>query len=292
MKFQYYSNNASKPEPLGFITLSQFLDKIKNPNKETKELLLKIQQANDNLELKAKLKTQLYAFTPSATFKTRRAYCDIINFTGLAVLDFDKIDYVKEFKEHLFYTYRSIIATWISPSQKGIKALVKIPVVKTIDQFKEYFYGIASEMQIYKGFDGTTQNASLLLFIGYDKDILIRNDYTEWTIKGIKQNEFSKSKILPMPNLQPTDAQSRWVFDWYKDTINGITDNGHPQLRDNSVTFGGFVGGGYLSYIEAINLMEYLVTTNGYLQKDINNYIKTATQSINLGMTKPLTFSK
>ena len=294
MKFQYYSANATKPEPVGFIELDLFFDRIKNPSDKTKETLLKIEQAtkDGNKELKSDLKKTLYGFTPSATFDKRRAYSDIINFTGLAVLDFDKIDYVKEFKEHLFNTYKSIIATWISPSKKGIKAFVKIPVVETIEQFKEYFYGLASYMQYYNGFDSTTQNASLLLFMGYDENILIRKDYTTWTIKGEKKNEFSKSKIVPLKDNKPTDLQSKWVFDWYSDKINGISSEGHPIVRDNSVSLGGYVGGGYLTYHEAVNLAEHLITTNSYLQKGVSGYIKTAIQSINLGMTKPLTFSE
>jgi len=292
MKFQYYNSDATIPEPIGFINLDLFLDKIKNPSKKTKETLLKIEQAtiNKDNKLKSELKKTLYAFTPSATFNKRRAYSEIINFTGLAVLDFDKIDYVKEFKEHLFNTYKSVIACWISPSRKGIKALVKIPIVETIAQFKEYFYGLASEMQIYNGFDATTQNASLLLFIGFDKDILIRKDYIEWTIKGLKKNEFDKNKIVAMPNINPTDKQSEWVVNWFKNKINSITTDGHPQLRDNSVTLGGYVGGGYLTYYEAVSLAEHLILTNVYLQKGISGYIKTAKQSINLGMQQPLTF--
>lgn len=294
IKFQYYNADATLPNPLGFIGLDLFLDRIKKPSKKTKETLLKIEQATkeNNKELKSELKKTLYGFTPSAIFNKRRAYSEIIKFTGLAVLDFDKIDYVKEFKKHLFYTYKSVIACWISPSRKGIKALVKIPIVETIEQFKEYFYGLASEMQIYNGFDATSQNASLLLFMGFDKNILIRKDYIEWNIKGEKKNEFNKSIPIIKPTLKPTDKQSEWVINWYSNKINSITSDGHPQLRDNSVSLGGYVSGGYLSYNDAINLMEYLVKSNSYLQKGISGYVKTATQSINLGMTKPLTFNK
>lgn len=293
MKFQYYANSANKPEPLGFISLDLFLNKIKNPSNKTISVLSEIEKAqkDGNKEKKAVLKQSLYAFTPAAIFNKRRAYSDIISFTGLAVLDFDKINYVTEFKEYLFNTYKSIIACWISPSKKGVKAFVKIPIADNIEQFKEYFYGIASEMQIYNGFDSTSQNASLLMFISYDKNILIRNDYTVWTIKGEKKNEFSKSKPIKPLNFNPTNKQSEWVVNWYKGVINNISDEGHPQVRDNSVTLGGYVSSGFLSYTEAISLAEYLIYSNSYLQKGPAGYLKTAIQSINLGMTKPLKFN-
>lgn len=292
--FQYYANSAHQPHPLGLITLSKFFNKIKSPKQETIELLKNIQIASKkgDKELKAKLKEHLYAFTPSVIVNKRRAYDNIKTFTGLTVLDFDKIDYAIEFKEHLFHTYKSVIGCWISPSGMGVKAIVKIPVVTSVDEYKSYFYGLASEMEIYKGFDFTTQNPTLLLFISYDKDILLRNDYIEWNIKGKKINEFSKSIAPIHPPHKITHKQTEWVINWYTKKINDIVDMGHPQVRDNSVTLGGYVGSGYIDYMDAIMLSEYLISVNAYLQKNIKGYQRTARESINLGMTKPLTFDK
>ena len=293
IKFQYYSNNVEFSGASGFITLPQFLQAIKNPKQETKELLQKVQQASidNDMSLKSELKKQLYSFTPDVIVKDKRRYDDVISYTGLCVLDFDKIDNAIEFKEFLFNEYKCIIACWLSPSHKGIKALVKIPVVKTKQEFKEYSYGLSAEMQIYKGFDIVCNNAVLLLFIGWDENILIRYNADTWTKKGTKVNDFDLKQVKEF--LKPdtiTTAQSAWVFNWFTDVINSINDNGHPQVRDYSVSLGGYVGGGYLSMFDAINLAESLISQNSYLQKGISGYQKTAKQSIQLGMTKPLTF--
>ncbi len=80
------------------------------------------------------------------------------------------------------------------------------------------------------------------------------------------------------------------MYNWYSKVINSITNDGHPQVRDNSVTLGGYVGGGYLSMFDAISLAESLISQNGYLQKGITGYQKTARQSIQLGSSKPLKF--
>lgn len=293
IKFQYYKNDVHDIAPKGIISLRRFLEIIKEPKKETRDLLLKIQQAtiDGNLVLKSKLKEGLYGFTPPVFVSNGRKYEYVQNYTGLAILDFDKIDNATEFKEFIFNEYKHIIAAWFSPSMKGIKALVKIPIVKTKAEFKTYSYGLSAEFEVYKGFDIVVNNAVLLTFIGWDKDILIRDNPETWTQKGEKINDFELKPIKAIYNPTITSKQSEWVINWYSNTINSINDNGHPQVRDNSITLGGYVGSGYLSMFDAINLSESLISSNGYLRKGVSGYQKTARQSIQLGMTKPLTFN-
>lgn len=293
IKFQYYENNVEFSGAKGFISLTQFLATIRSPKQETKDLLEKIQQASNNgdIKLKSDLKKHLHSFTPDVIVKEKRKYEDVVSYTGLCVLDFDKIDNPIGFKEFLFNEYKCIIAAWLSPSKKGIKALVKIPIVKTKEEFKKYSYGLSAEMQIYKGFDIVVNNAVLLLFIGWDENILIRNNPETWIKEGRKVNDFDTSKIKEFrPSNEITSAQSGWVINMVRDKVNSIFDNGHPVIRGTSVTLGGYVSGGYLSEYDAINLMESLISQNSYLQKGVSGYCKTARQSIRLGMTKPLYF--
>ncbi len=295
IKFQYYENSVNSSIAMGFVTLDRFIESIKNPKLETRELLKKIQiAANDNdNKLKSKLKEGLYAFTPDVIVKRKRTYEDVLQYTGLAVLDFDKINNSVEFKEYLFNEYKCIIAAWLSPSKKGVKALIKMPIVKTKPEFKEYSHGISAEMEIYKGFDIAINNAVLLLYIGWDKEILIRDNPETWIVKGIKKSSFDMSKVKEFKiSGNITTKQTDWVINWYSETINAINDNGHPQLRDNSVSLGGYVSGGYISLFDAFNLSESLITQNSYLQKGISGYIKTAKQAIQLGTSKPLIFGQ
>ena len=287
IKFQYYNNDAKDPKPQGYVSLKGFLNSLKYPKPQMKELLDRISKSSG--EEKSNLKTKLFSFTPCVIIKDRRAYSDILSFTGLTVLDFDKIDYAEEFKHYLFETYGSIIAAWVSPSGKGVKAFVKIPIVKSIDEYKKYFYGLASEMEIYKGFDGTTQNAVLPLFIGHDPELLMRDNYTEWNITGSKKGSFDPPKQIVAPASSVSKTQ--WVIDWYTQRISDIVDNGHPQLISNSLTLGGYVGGGLIDYQDAISLSHRCISLNSYLQKGVSGYIKTAESAIKLGTTKPLTFS-
>lgn len=294
IRFQYYKNNVNSSVPVGFITLDRMFESIRNPKPEMKELLTKIQNASNegNIELKTKLKENLYAFTPAVIVEGSRKYDNVKKYTGLAVLDFDKIDNAIEFKKYLFNEYPQIIASWLSPSKKGVKGIVKIPEAKNKQEFKSYTFGISAEMEIYKGFDIAINNAVLLMFIGWDENILIRDNPETWTRKGIKINDFENTSPKPVMNIHSTDKQKEWVVNWYTNKINAIIDNGHPQLRDNSVSLGGYVGAGYISLFEAISLSEYLIANNPYLKKGVPGYQKTAKQSINLGLSKPLYFNE
>jgi len=292
-KFQYYKNDVKSSIPEGLIALPRFLDAIKNPKEEIKTLLGKIADASKNKDtkLKAELKKGLYAFTPDVIVDGSRKYDNIIEYTGLATLDFDKIDNAIEFKEFLFSEYKEIIAAWISPSKKGVKALVRIPIVKSKKEFKSYSWGLSAEMEIYKGFDIVVNNAVLLVFIGYDEDILIRKDAKIWNKKGIQINSFDLSQVKTFtPSQKITDKQSEWVINWFKEGVSMINDNAHPQIRSYSVALGGYVAGGYISQYDAINLAESMISQNNYMQKGVAGYYKTARQAIILGTNKPLKF--
>jgi len=291
IKFQYYANNSKSPTPLGYVTMLQFLSTVRNPKPEIKEILKQVKEASGDKQKKSELKAKLFSFTPCVNVTDRRAYDSITCFTGLTVLDFDKIDHAEPFKNFLFETYGSVIAAWISPSGKGVKALVKIPIVHSVDEYKRYFFGLASEMEVYKGFDGTTQNPVLPLFIGWDKDILFRTDFTEWNIKGSKHNEFVNSEVIAAPVVDSTDKQKAWVINWFTEKINNISDNGHPQVIGNVIRLGGYVGIGYITHQEATSLYVRMITQNSYLQKGTSGYLKTAETALEKGITKPLGFN-
>jgi len=55
IKFQYYSNDATKPNPLGYVEIDDFLNAIRNPKDKVKEILKKIQVEEDATK-KANLK--------------------------------------------------------------------------------------------------------------------------------------------------------------------------------------------------------------------------------------------
>lgn len=290
--FQYYNANIKSSKVIGNIALSKFIEIHKNPKDETKRVFKLIAEAaeNKNLELKNKLKQKyLYYFTPCVKVKDYRKYDNITEFTGIAVLDFDKIDNAKEFKHFLFNEYRHIITAWISPSRKGVKALIQIPIVKNIQEFKKYYYGISDEMEIYDGFDSSGQNAVLPLFQAYDPGILTRTNHICWRRKGKRNNSLDYHQInAPEKIIKPNTQKEQIIINWINKGLNNINDNGHPQIRSLALTIGGYVGAGYLDINIAKQIMKDKIITHKYLSKDIRNYQKTIEWGINKGTYKPI----
>jgi len=289
--FQYYPAKVNVPEPLGTVTLFEFLKANQNPNDKTKDVFRRIAEAeaNGNQKEKAKLKQEnLYYFTPCVVSNGQgRKYSDIVSFTGLLVLDFDHIENAVAFKYYIFQNYDCIIAAWLSPSKKGVKFLVKIPVVSSTDEFKAYFYGLAIEMDKYKGFDGSGQNCILPLFLSYDEDLLYRDDAVEWTVKGKKINEFQVSEITPV-KVQAGNTEKLQVQRIILSLVNKIIDNGHPQIRAAAITLGGYVATGYIEFHEAESFIFSLIQNNSYLRKGVEGYQKTAKSAIQIGMKSQL----
>jgi hypothetical protein len=291
INFQYYPARVDTKQPLGTVTLFEMLKANKEPNDNIKDVFRRIAEAekNGDLKLKAKLKQEnLYYFTPCVFSNGQgRKYTDIVSFTGLLVLDFDHIENATEFKYFLFNKYQCIIAAIISPSKKGVKFIVKIPVVETVDQFKEYFFGIAVEMDKYKGFDGTGQNCILPLFLSYDPDLLFRDNPIEWNKKGQNIKEFKASAVVPVI-IDATDQDKASVQKIIKSAVDKIISDGHPQIRAAAVTLGGYVATGYIDQIEAENFINSLIANNSYLSKGTTGYQRTAKTAIQLGTQSQL----
>lgn len=286
MKFQYYSADIKNTSALGFLNVETFIEKTRCPKEEVKVKFEKLKTANG--KEKDDLKKSLYYFTPSVKVTQKRIYNDIYEFTGLLVLDFDKLENAELFKRYLFETYSYIICAYTSPSRRGVKALCKIPVVNTIEAYKSIFYAIADEMEQYEGFDISNQNPVLALFGSYDPDILTRNDYTEFNRKGIKLNEYDYSTVEAPKEIVVQSWQKDKVIKKIEKLIDKITDNGHPQVVSASLVAGGYVASGYLSEYEAEQLLISKINLNSYLNKGVRGYITTMRRFLKEGQRKPI----
>ncbi|QHB38478.1 N-domain protein [Flavobacterium phage vB_FspM_lotta8-1] len=295
IEFQFYPAKVNVPEPLGTVTLFEFLKANQNPSEQIKDIFRRIAEAeaSGNLKEKAALKQEnLYYFTPCVVSNGKgRKYTDIVKFTGLLVLDFDHIEHAEAFKYYLFEQYTCIIAGWVSPSKKGVKFLVQIPEVKTTDEFKAYFYGIGIELQHFKGFDGSGQNCILPLFLSYDKDLIYRENATTWTKKGKKVNEFKASEVEAV-KIEAGDGDKEQVQRIILSLVEKIIDNGHPQIRAAAVTLGGYIATGYIDQIEGELFINSLIQNNSYLRKGVQGYCKTAKTAIQQGMLSQLKLKK
>lgn len=294
--FQYYPARVDSKKPIGEVSLSEFVEAVKKPNQKIKDVFAEIAKAEKagDMDRKSKLKQEnLYYFTPCVfTDWNGRGYKNIVSFTGLAVLDFDHIEHAVELRDFLFNKYKCIVVAFVSSSKRGVKFLIKIPVVKSTDEFKSYFYGLGYEFDKYLGFDGTAQNSVLPLFLSYDPDIRYREQPDTWDKKGSKINSFVVSNdTLPIDfKVQEGDAER--IYKNIKKAFDAIVDNGHPQVIAACVSLGGYVSTGYITQHDAEQMAEALIRSNTYLQKGISGYVKTSKTAIQTGMQSNLILNK
>ena len=302
VKFQWYNGNIKDTTPRGLVSLNTFIDSHRNPTEKIMSVFDAIEKASSegNVNLKKQLKSNhLFYFTPGALFDNGRKYTNIKSFTGLAQIDIDGLekDEAIDLKEYLFETYKEFFCIYLSPSRRGVKGLIRIPIVKDVKEYKEYYQGIENELDWIAGFDSAPKNLALPLFISYDLDILSRNNAEVWSKKGDLlgeniENLSSKKPIVFNVEGDETVYKSKAYFkkislDLFENKINSINDNGHPTLRGACLVLGSRCGAGYLSTGEALNAAQYLIKNNSYLSKGISNYIKTANWAINQGFSNP-----
>jgi hypothetical protein len=146
------------------------LDRIKNGS--SKELNLQIRASTNKDEQKA-LKSKLCGVCFNGTFKNR-SIKGLEQKSGLIILDFDgfeneqkAIDFKESLKEDAY-----IFAAWISPSNIGVKVLVKIP---TEGEHKGYFEALRLHFNS-EHWDVSSSNIDRFCFESYDPNLFQNND--------------------------------------------------------------------------------------------------------------------
>ena len=159
--------------------LSYCLDRIKNGNSKGKiEYLRTLPEEKYNKE-----KRMLPLVTFNGTF-SHRSDKSIIERSGLIILDFDKFKTSERAEDWKAYLKEDnfIYSAWISPSGKGVKALVKIDVKQS---HKGFFLSLENRFKealsdyIYddvKIWDMSGKDLSRSCFESYDKDLWINEE--------------------------------------------------------------------------------------------------------------------
>lgn len=125
-----------------------------------------------------KNKSQLAGVCFNGVFEYR-SLAGIKEHSGLIILDFDKfetcqdaIDFRNSISDDDY-----IFSCWISPSGKGVKALVKIP--KDIENHKEYFKALKNYYN-HPNWDDSGSDVSRFCFESYDSDLFINKNSKLW----------------------------------------------------------------------------------------------------------------
>lgn len=295
ISFQFFPARIYEAKPLGTLTLRQFIESHKEPKESTVEVIEQIKTAakNNDLKLKDSLKqNNLYSFVPSVILDGNgRSYSNIVGYNPIMLCEFDKIDNAPELKQRLFSNLKSVIAAWISPSGRGLKLLIRIPKPTSIENYKEYYCGLAYYLSRYEGFDGVNFNVCLPLFLSYDRDILIREDAEEWTIRGGKLNSFKPYEGTFEAPEEISEEDNQKVISKITFLIGRIQDNAHTQLLSIATLLGGWCGASCISLEDAEDLICSLIEENDYMRKNVKGYCKTAKEMIRRGIMAPIEMS-
>lgn len=293
-KFPYYPNDIRVVKPLGLVTLREFIRAVREPKNEVKQLFIDIREASakGDLKLKAELKKKLYYFTPCVNTNGKgRSYQDIVSFTGLMQIDFDGIPYSEEFRDKFFDTVKSCAVCGVSPSGFGIKAILRIPVVKTVDEFKSYFYGVGYYLERYKGFDIAPQNCTLPLYSFYDPNARYREDAIVSTVRGEKINAFDKEKMVDLTDYDGGEEATKNIKEkiakYLTNKINSIDDNAYPKILSLGTVVGGWCSYYSLDLDAVVDYTNNLIDNNSYMQKSLRAYKKGFYDCMLKGMSAP-----
>lgn len=127
-----------------------------------RDKILKLRKQKDKVEFD-KLKLALPAVTFSGKFSSRREQ-GIVEYSGLAVLDFDKVEVPDDVREELALNeYARLV--FVSPSGAGVKLVLKFP--GTIEEYRDYYAGAIEEFKDYSP-DIATSDPCRLCFLSYD----------------------------------------------------------------------------------------------------------------------------
>jgi hypothetical protein len=199
------------------VTLEKSLNRIKNgKSKEYIEYLRRL--SHEDYQLK---KTKLPCICFNGEFK-ERSKSGLVKHSGLMVVDFDKYPDRKVMIKHLseLKNNNHFVSLFISPSDKGIKGVVKIPKCDAITH-ERYFKAFKREFD-YEYFDESNCNVDRVCFESWDPNIYINYEADIFNPVLIDEGftVFEKTPLLPLEN-ESDIIDKIMAFKCKKDFIDG-----------------------------------------------------------------------
>lgn len=154
-----------------YTTVEKALERIKEgKSKNLVELVRNARSKDEANEFKKKLPSVCF----SGKFGKNRKDEELESHSNLICLDFDNVDDVDRKKEELMHT-EQVYAAWVSPSGKGVKALVKIA---DGSHHKEHFDALLED---FSGADKSGRNLARVCYESYDPEIFINPNAKVYT---------------------------------------------------------------------------------------------------------------
>lgn len=260
MNVTIYKNFASEGND---VPIEYVFEKIRKGG-EFVPIIDRIRDSKDENEQQT-LKKTLPGVTFCGRFKHRKAD-KLIEATGLVILDFDEKGVLPEMSEYFYALFKS--------PRGGYKALIKIPIVKSDVEFKQYFYAIQEH---FPDVDTSGKDISRFCFISYDPDLYINENSKLWekTIEDVK----GESKIIVKSDFKKLALAVQMI------------DKSDIGNRNNTFLKVGRLMGGYIASGELRESDVLDVCDRAIFEKDNHDYkanYNTLRRGIDYGKREPL----
>jgi len=270
MKATIFQNFASD-SPF-YLSVDSVLERIKKCHISQK--IDNLRQSTDKVEIK-KLKNSLPCICFSGKFTTRNDK-SIVEHSGFAIMDFDKLNEPTTFRDNL-KIYPFIYSAFISPSGNGVKALVRIPA--DAEKHKGHYLALLKK---FPTADPTSKNVSRICYESCDADLWINSDAVEFT-EFVDENEVKKS-IKNIHDAVRTDySKINISAEMIRNSVDGEK---HETLLRASKLAGGYIAAGLITESEAYRILEYEISL-----KDVTDFAgakKTIKDGIEYGKQYPI----
>jgi len=199
-----------------------------------------------------KKKLPLFGF--GGTFSTR-SNANLIQSSGLAMLDFDHVDNLLELKE-VVNKDKYTLSSFISPSGDGLKVLVKIPPVGNDIDYKSFYLEIQKYYDVYSKTDDATKDISRATFVSYDPDLYLNQDSELFTDRFVQKVIVREKINIPLSDM--SEVSNRLITWFNKKWTTG-------QNRNNNLFV---LSSAFNDY--GINKSEAISYCNNYISQDFS----------------------
>lgn len=200
--------NIKSKEPK-YITVRQALDRIKTGR--SKDRLQAVKNATTKDEAN-EAKTHLPSVCFSGKFGKDRKDDQLQIHSNGVILDFDNVENVEGKKNEVFKN-EFVVASWVSPSGKGVKALVCIAEGK---KHREHFDALRD---VFPEIDKSGVNEARVCYESHDPAILIREDYVPFA--KYKITTYEKQEVKAPTGNEVFQKLVKWMSNKRESFIEG-----------------------------------------------------------------------
>lgn len=218
MKISVFKDLLKSKDVPYIVNLDKIIDRIKKG--AAKDTVALVRQAKDKKEAD-KIKQTLHCILFAGEFSERNGN-GLIEHSGLMCVDFDNYESETKMLSHLEFLKQNqhFILLFISPSGKGIKGVVKVPIANKQSHSK-YFTEFQKKFD-FEYWDKSCSNVDRVCYESYDPNIYVNYDAIVFEPILIDKGYNIKEKTPLIPITDEDKIISKiMAFDWKKDFVEG-----------------------------------------------------------------------